>query len=59
MSKLLYKEVKDIIASYGLLHSITESRINHKCNSDTGSSRSPILLLKNNNVIDVYYGSSK
>ena len=56
---LNYKEGKEIVASYGLLHSITDCRINHKCNKDTGSSGAPILLLKSNKVIGVHYGSGK
>ena len=48
-----------MVASYGLLHSITDCRINHKCNTDTGSSGAPILLLKSNKVIGVHYGSGK
>ena len=30
-----------------------------KCNTDSGSSGSPILLLKNNKVIGVHYGAPK
>ena len=56
---LNYKEGKEIVASYGLLHSITDCRINHKCNTDTGSSGAPILLLKSNKVIGVHNGSGK
>ena len=54
---LNYIKGKEIFASYGLLTSITESKINHKCNTDTGSSGSPIILLKNHKVIGVHYGS--
>ena len=49
----------DIKASFGLLNNINESKINHKCNTDSGSSGSPILLLKNNKVIGVHYGYPK
>ena len=55
---LNYIDGREIFTSYGLLHSITESKINHKCNTDTGSSGSPILLLKSNKVIGIHYGSS-
>ena len=34
-------------------------KIIHKCNTDSGSSGSPILLLKNNKVIGVHYGAPK
>ena len=56
---LNYINGKEIFASYGLLHSITGNKINHKCNTDIGSSGSPILLLKNNKVIGVHYGCAK
>ena len=56
---LNYIDGREIFTSYGLLHSITESIINHKCNTDTGSSGSPILLLKSNKVIGIHYGCAK
>jgi len=49
----------DIKTSYGILNNINENKIIHKCNTDTGSSGSPILLLKNNKVIGVHYGGAK
>ena len=49
----------DIKTSYGILNNINENKIIHKCNTNTGSSGSPILLLKNNKVISVHYGGSK
>ena len=49
----------DIKISYGILININENKIIHKCNTDTGSSGSPIILLKNNKVIGVHYGGSK
>ncbi len=49
----------DIKTSYGKLNEINENKIIHKCNTDSGSSGSPILLLKNNKVIGVHYGSPK
>ena len=55
---LNYINGKEIFASYGILQSINENKIKHKCNTDTGSSGSPILLLKNNKVVGVHYGSS-
>ena len=56
---LNYINGKNIYASYGLLNNIEENKITHKCNTDTGSSGSPIILLKNNKVIGVHYGGSK
>ena len=41
----------EIFASYGLLTNIEKSKITHKCNTNSGSSGSPILLLKNNQVM--------
>ena len=55
---LNYINGKEIFASYGILQSINENKIKHKCCTDTGSSGSPILLLKNNKVIGVHYGLS-
>ena len=56
---LNYINGKDIFNSQGILNNINENKIIHKCNTDTGSSGSPILLLKNNKVIGVHYGASK
>ena len=55
---LNYINGKEMFASYGLLSNIEENKIKHKCNTDTGSSGSPILLLKSNKVIGIHYGSS-
>ena len=50
---------ENIKTSYGILNNINENKIIHKCNTDTGSSGSPIFLLKNNTVIGVHYGAPK
>ena len=50
---------KDIKTSYGKLNYIKENKIIHKCNTDSGSSGSPIMLLKNNKIIGVHYAGSK
>ena len=50
---------KDVYVSYGILNNIKENKIIHKCNTDTGSSGSPIMLLKNNKVIGVHYDGSR
>jgi len=55
---LNYINDKDIYTSYGILNNIDENKIIHKCNTDGGSSGSPIILLKNNKVIGVHYGCS-
>ena len=48
---------KEVLASFGLLLSITDNKIKHKCDTDYGSSGSPILLLKNNKVIGIHCGA--
>ena len=55
---LNYLNGDKIMASYGLITDIREHDINHNCNTDQGSSGSPILSLENNKVIGVHYGSS-
>ena len=50
-------KAQGVLASFGLLLSITDDRIKHKCDTDFGSSGSPILLLKNNKVIGVHCGT--
>jgi len=56
---LNYINGKYMHVSYGILNNIEENKIIHKCNTDTGSSGSPIILLNNNKVIGVHYGGSK
>ena len=56
---LNYINGKDIYTSYGILNNVDENKIIHKCNTDQGSSGSPIILLKNNKVIGVHYGRPK
>ena len=56
---LNYPRGEEVFASYGLLTKIKENEIIHKCNTDTGSSGSPILLLKNNKVIGLHFGNPK
>ena len=51
---------ENIVVSYGLITEINEEYgIYHKCNTDNGSSGSPILSLKNNKLIGIHYGSPK
>ena len=55
---LHYPKDKKLV-SYGLINDIIEDkRINHYCNTEEGSSGSPILSLKNFKVIGVHYGGS-
>ena len=55
---LNYMNGDNIVVSYGLISEINEDNgINHKCNTDNGSSGSPILSLKNNKLIGIHYDS--
>jgi len=56
---LQYPKDKRLL-SYGLMKDISDSKkINHYCNTEDGSSGSPILSLNNFKVIGVHYGGSK
>jgi len=56
---LHYPEEKRLV-SYGLMNDILDDKkINHYCNTQDGSSGSPILSLSNFKVIGVHYGWSK
>ena len=49
-----------LLVSYGLMKDILDGKkINHYCNTEDGSSGSPILSLNNYKVIGVHYGGSK
>ena len=55
---LHYPKEKKLV-SYGLINDIIENKkINHYCNTEEGSSGSPILSLNNNKIIGVHYGGS-
>ena len=54
-----YQEDKDIMVSYGQPPQINESEIIHYCSTKEGSSGSPILLINNQKLIGIHYGSSK
>ena len=48
--------------SYGkppILDELNKSKIYHYCTTKEGSSGSPILLIKNQKLIGIHYGSSK
>ena len=55
---LHYSKGEDIKVSYGLIDNINNIAINHYCNTQKGSSGSPIISLKNNKVIGIHRGSS-
>ena len=52
-----YPEDKDIVVSYGKPPKLNESEINHYCSTKEGSSGSPILLINNQKLIGIHYGS--
>ena len=54
-----YQEDKDIMVSYGQPPKLNESEIIHYCSIKEGSSGSPILLINNQKLIGIHYGSSK
>ena len=55
---LHYPKEKKLV-SFGLLNDIKESRkISHYCNTEDGSSGSPIFSLNNFKIIGVHYGGS-
>ena len=56
---LHYPNGEDIKVSYGLLQGINNKNINHYCNTQKGSSGSPIISLKNYKVIGIHRGSPK
>ena len=56
---LNYREGNDIVVSYGQPPKLNNMEINHKCSTKEGSSGSPILLINNQKLIGVHYGSSK
>ena len=55
---LNYPEGKNVLVSYGQLLKLINSEIIHICNTKYGSSGSPILLVKNQKLIGVHYGTS-
>ena len=56
---LNYINGKILFDSYGILTNLNEIKIMHRCNTDPGSSSSPIILLTNNKVIGMHYRGSK
>ena len=57
---ILHYPQEERLVSYGLINDIYEGKkINHYCNTEYGSSGSPILSLNNFKVIGVHYGGSQ
>ena len=54
---LHYPKSQDVEVSYGLILNLNQQNIHHLCNSDRGSSGSPILSLKSFKVIGVHIGA--
>ena len=48
---------EEACVSFGTLNKINEYNIIHKCSTDSGSSGSPILNLKNNKIIGIHKGT--
>jgi len=57
---ILHYPKDKLLVSYGLIKNILDGKkINHYCNTENGSSGSPILSLNNFKVIGVHYGGYK
>ena len=57
---ILHYPNEELSVSYGIIKDIIDNKtINHYCNTEEGSSGSPILSLKTLKVIGIHYGSSK
>ena len=56
---LHYPENKEVVVSYGQPPNFSESEIKHYCSTKEGSSGSPILLINNQKLIGIHYGSSQ
>ena len=54
-----YPENKDVVVSYAQPPNFSESEIFHKCTTKKGSSGSPILIINNQKLIWIHYGSSE
>ena len=55
---ILHNPKEKILVSYGLINRIDDNEIIHYCNTEEGSSGSPIISLDTFKVIGVHYGSS-
>ena len=55
---ILHYPKGELNISYGIINDIIDEKINHYCNTEEGSSGSPILSLKSFKIIGIHYGSS-
>ena len=57
---ILHYPKEKLSVSYGIINDIIDNKtINHKCNTEVGSSGGPILSLEAFKVIGIHYGSSQ
>ena len=56
---LNYPQEKEVVVSYGQTPKIINEGIKHKCQTQEGSSGSPILLANNQKVIGIHCGAHK
>ena len=54
-----YPKDKDVSVSYGMINKINNSEIYHLCCTEKGSSGSPLINLRNNNVFGIHVGASE
>ena len=52
-----YPEDKEVVVSYGQSPILNGSKIQHYCSTKSGSSGSPILLINNQKLIGIHYGT--
>ena len=55
---LQYPKEENILVSYGIINEINNKNITHFCNTEFGSSGSPILNLETNKIIGIHSGCS-
>ena len=53
-----YPKGENIVVSYGILLRIANEKIHHKCNTETGSSGSPIISLNTFKVVGIHSGNT-
>jgi hypothetical protein len=53
---LHYPNGDNIVASFGLIKTINEKKIQHCCWTEEGSSGAPIITLKDHKVVGIHYG---
>ena len=56
---LNYPKGENIVVSYGIISDLHDNIIQHKCNTEPGSSGSPIISLDSLKVIGIHCGSNK